>query len=54
MFPEYCEAFHLNEDYVYGFWEGIKGDAEYTFLVFEGVELFYVDEYGNELETEIV
>lgn len=32
----------------------IRTGNEYTFLVFEGVVLHYIDEYGFEYETEIV
>jgi hypothetical protein len=32
----------------------IKGEAEYSFLVFEGVGLYYYDENGVKHETKIV
>ncbi len=34
------------------FYEGVRSDTEYSFLVFEYVELFYVDEDGIKHETE--
>lgn len=40
---------HLNE-----FHDGVRGQAEYSFLVFEGVDLVYVDEYGKKFKTMIV
>jgi len=35
------------------FYEGITGETEYSFLVFEGVDLYYFDEFGLKHETEI-
>ena len=43
-----------NIDFADEFYEGVRAEAEYSFLVFEGVDLFYIDEYGIEHETEIV
>jgi hypothetical protein len=40
-----------DEDYAYEFFEGVRGQAEYSFLVFQGVTLYYYDEYGVEHET---
>jgi hypothetical protein len=34
--------------------EGVRAEAEYSFLVFEGVNLTYIDEYGKSHETKIV
>lgn len=42
------------KDYESYFSECIQGDAEYSFLVFEGVDLYYYDEYGVKHETEII
>jgi len=36
------------------FSEVVKGDTEYSFLVFEGAELTYYDETGTKHKTEIV
>ncbi len=46
----------LGENYkaAYEFQDGVKGETEYSFLVFEGIDLYYVDEYGEKHETEIV
>lgn len=41
-------------DYNGYFSECIQGDVEYSFLVFEGVDLYYYDEHGVKHETEIV
>lgn len=42
------------ENYLYDFCEGVRGETEYSFLVFEGITLEYVDEYGEVFQTEIV
>jgi len=34
------------------FFEGIRGETEYSFLVFQGCDLYYYDEYGQKHETE--
>ena len=36
------------------FSECIRGEASYSFLVFQGVDLYYYDEYGIKYETQIV
>jgi len=43
-----------DNDFSCEFYEGVRGDAEYSFLVFEGVELFYYDEFGEKHKTEII
>lgn len=35
------------------FWECVMGETEYSFLVFEGVSLFYYDEHGVKHKTRI-
>jgi hypothetical protein len=35
------------------FFEGVRSDTEYSFLVFENVELFYFDENGKKHKTKI-
>ena len=42
-----------NENYAMEFMDGVRSNTEYSFLVFQGVELLYVDEYGKENETII-
>lgn len=32
----------------------VRADAEYSFLIFEGIDLYYYDEYGIKYDTEIV
>lgn len=62
MFDEYdydndeeAEAAEQEEDeYAWQFAEGVRGETEYSFLVFEGIDLFYVDCFGIEHETMIV
>lgn len=36
------------------FYDGVRSQTEYSFLVFEGVTLEYVDEYGNVFPTKFV
>ena len=43
-----------NEVYASEFFEGVRHEAEYSFLVFEGVDLFYYDEYKKKHSTKIV
>lgn len=43
-----------NDDHTYEFFEGVRAEAEYSFLVFEGVTLKYVNEYGEKFNTEII
>ena len=40
---------HKNE-----FFDGVRSEAEYSFLVFQGCELFYYDEYGVKFGTKFV
>ena len=42
------------DDDVCYFSECIKGETSYSFLVFQGVDLYYYDEYGVRHDTEIV
>ena len=42
------------ESYAYEFYEGVRADTEYSFLVFEGCDLRYIDEYGKKHKTRIV
>ena len=40
-----------DEKYAYEFFEGIRGQTEYSFLVFQGVTLYYYDQYGVKHDT---
>ena len=40
-----------NVEFAHEFSDGVRADTEYSFLVFEGLELFYIDEYGKQHET---
>ncbi len=42
-----------NEDYADEFYNGVRGETEYSFLVFQDVELTYYDEYGKSHKTKI-
>jgi len=42
-----------NEKYANEFAYGVQSDNEYSFLVFEGLDLKYVDEHGKKHKTEI-
>ena len=50
MFEEGYE----NDEYSSEFFEGVKADGEYFFLVFEGCDLSYIDEYDVEHETYFI
>jgi hypothetical protein len=39
------------EKYAEEFQDGVRGDAEYSFLVFKGCVLYYIDEYGEKHDT---
>jgi hypothetical protein len=41
-----------SNEYTNEFFEGVRSDAEYSFLVFQGCDLYYIDEYGEKHETE--
>jgi hypothetical protein len=56
MFEEGTSTFEVpkeNEKYADEFIEGVRSDAEYSFLVFQGCKLFYYDEFGQKHKTEI-
>lgn len=48
---EEVETGPLEEKYLI-FYEGIKGETNYSFLVFQGIEILYYDEFGIQHETE--
>jgi hypothetical protein len=39
------------DDYMTEFADGVSSDTEYSFLVFEGVDLYFIDEYNKKHET---
>ena len=41
------------EKFLYEFFDGVRGDTEYSFLVFQGCELSYFDEFGTKNKTKI-
>jgi hypothetical protein len=41
-------------DYTLEFYEGIRSEAEYSFLVFEGCTLYYYDNFGVKHKTKFV
>ena len=55
--PEEDEiVYHIekaHEDYANEFSDGVRAEAEYSFLVFEYVDLQYIDENGKKHKTEI-
>lgn len=57
MFYDWEEENDIEADYddghKYGFMDCIRAEAEYSFLVFQGIDLFYYDENGVEHETKI-
>lgn len=40
------------EEFLYEFEEGIRSENHYSFLVFTGAKLVYVDEYGEKFKTK--
>lgn len=43
-----------NENYSHEFYYGVMAEAEYSFLVFQGLSLIYHDEYGEIHDTYFV
>lgn len=43
-----------NKDYSYEFVEGVRSETEYSFLVFEGIEIYYLSKFGYRHLCEIV
>ena len=43
-----------DDEYSWEFWEGVQGETEYSFLVFQGFKLTYVNEYREKFKTKIV
>lgn len=43
----------LGDDFIfaYQFSEGVRNETEYSYLSFEGYDLFYIDEYGETHDT---
>lgn len=42
-----------DEDYAYEFSDGVRGETEYSFLIFEGCYITYVDENNKKHATKI-
>ena len=40
-----------DEKFADGFFYGVRGETEWSFLVFEGIDLFYYDENGVKHKT---
>jgi len=56
MFEESESKFEVSEEnqkYANEFFDGVYSDTEYSFLVFEKIKLFYVDEFGKKHKTEV-
>lgn len=49
LFPEDFEG--QEDPFMDEFEEGVKSTSEYSFLVFKGVDLYYVDENGKKHQT---
>jgi hypothetical protein len=53
MFEESEVEFEISEDdesYSMEFMRGVRGMNEYSFLIFEGLDLHYVDEFGKNMK----
>lgn len=47
-----CESNISDEDnYANEFFKGVRSETPYTFLVFKGCDLFYIDENGSQFNT---
>lgn len=44
----------IENDFAYELSEGIRTESEYSFLVFQGVDLYYFDENGKKNKTKIL
>lgn len=53
MFGNYDEDFEGDDELDGYFAESVRAEAEYSFLVFQGVDLYYYDEYGSKHKTRI-
>jgi len=51
--PDYDDDQEEEDQYAQEFFEGVRSDSEYTFLVFQGVSLYYINEYGETQQTNI-
>jgi len=47
------EGIDEDDEHAWAFCEGVQGETEYSFLVFEGIKLTYVDEDGKKHKTKI-
>lgn len=43
-----------NNAFLFEFTEGVREEIECSFLVFKGIDLFYIDEFGVKFNTEII
>lgn len=43
----------VHEKHADEFFDGVRAETEYSFLVFQGLDLYYIDEFGEEHETII-
>ncbi len=50
---EDIKKLNLDEKYRYQFSNGVEFETEYSFLVFKGIKLIYVDEYNVRYNAEI-
>lgn len=46
--------FNENDKNSWEFYGGVEGETEYSFLVFRGANLYYIDETGEKFETRII
>jgi len=51
---ELIDKLKLDDKYAYEFLEGVRGETEYSFLVFKGATLYYFDEFGEKHDTKFV
>lgn len=55
MFEEEYDEFKTDQDwdFAHDLGDGVRGETEYSFLVFQGINLEYYDEYGIKFQTKI-
>ena len=51
--PDEDEEDYVEDEFAEQFVDGVTSDTEYSFLVFQGIELHYIDEYGVKHATNI-
>lgn len=51
VFEEFLSITEKEEDFLFELQEGVQAETEYSFLVFQGADLTYIDEHGEKHDT---